>query len=87
MTPRIRLVVRRPDGRCSDTDTEILGIHITSEMLEAAEDLLHALICGERRLPTAFYDLCASAFGTTPDDAKKRRIGAVYGKRGGEVGR
>ena len=80
MKPHIHLVVERPDGRRSDI--EIGGDPVTTEMLDSAEDLLHTLTTGERPPPKGLYDLCAHAFGTTREDAKKRLIGAIYGKRG-----
>lgn len=80
LKPRVHLVVERPDGRRSDI--EIGGDPVTSEMLDAAEDLLHTLTTGERQLPKGLYDACAMAFGTTREDAKKRLLGAIYGKRG-----
>ena len=80
MKPHIHLVVKRPDGRCSDV--KISGDPVTPAMLDAAEDLLHTLSTGDRRLPKDFYDMMARAFDTTRDDAKKRIVGAMYGKRG-----
>lgn len=80
MKARIRLVVERVDGRRSDI--EIDGASITPEMLDAAEDLLHTLTTGERQLPKGLYEACARAFDTTREDAKKRLLGAFYGKRG-----
>jgi hypothetical protein len=77
--PRIHLVVDRPNGHHSDI--KIDGDPVTTEMLDAAEDLLHTLMTGERPPPKGLYDLCATAFGTTREDAKKRLIGAIYGKR------
>lgn len=79
MKPRIHLVVERADGRCSNI--EIGGDPVTSDMLDAAEDLLHALTTGDRPPPKGLYEACALAFGTTREDAKKRLIGAIYGKR------
>ena len=80
MKPRIRLVVERTDGRRSSI--EIDGDSITSAMLDAAEDLIDTLTTGERPPPKGLYDLCATAFGTTREDAKKRVLGALYGQRG-----
>lgn len=80
MTPRIHLIIERPDGRCSGA--ERAEDRLTPEMLAAAEDLLHTLMTGERVPPEGLYDLCAMAFGTTRDDAKERLIAAMYGKRG-----
>ena len=80
MKPRIHLVVERPNGRCSNI--EIDGDPVTLEMLDAAEDLIHTLTTGERQLPKGLYELCAQAFGTTREDAKKRLLTAIYGKRG-----
>lgn len=68
--PRIHLVLNRPDGHCSKVEIE--GDPVTPAMLDAAEDLLHALSTGERLLPKDFYDTCARAFDTTREDAKKR---------------
>ena len=80
MKPRIFLVVERPNCRCSQI--EIVGDPVTAEMIDAAEDLLHTMTTGERTLPKGLYDLCATAFGTTREDAKKRVLGAIYGKHG-----
>lgn len=80
MKPRIHLVVNRPDDRASDIT--IAGDNVTAAMLAAAEDLLHALTTGDRPPPEGLYELCALAFGTTREDAKKRIQGAIYGKRG-----
>lgn len=79
----IRLIVTRPDGHRSDI--KIGGDPVTSEMLAVAEELLHTLTTGERPPPEGLYELCALAFGTTRADAKKRLIGATYGKRGKAV--
>jgi len=75
--PWIHLVMIRADG--SGSDVEIAGDPVTPLMLDAAEDLLHALSCGERLLPKDLYDVVARAFDTTHDDAKKRIYGAMYG--------
>jgi hypothetical protein len=83
MKPRIHLVLERATGRCSNI--EIGGDPVTPDMLEAAEDLLSTLTTGERPPPRGLYDLCAQAFGTTRDDAKKRLLAAMYGKRGKAV--
>lgn len=80
MKPRIHLTIVRPDGRSSDA--KISGDRVTLEMRAAAEDLLHTLTTGERPPPEGLYDLCATAFGTTREDAKARLTGAAYGKRG-----
>ena len=80
LKPRVHLIIERPDGRCSGA--ERADDRVTPAMLAAAEDLLHTLISGERVPPEGLYDLCATAFGTTRDDAKERLIGAMYGKRG-----
>jgi hypothetical protein len=79
MKPRIRLVVERAGSNLSDV--EIIGDKVTPVMLDAAEDLLHALSSGERLLPKDLYDTCARAFNTTRDDAKERLLAAMYGKR------
>jgi hypothetical protein len=81
MSPRVHLVLARPDGRRSVA--EIAGDRVTPEMIAAAEDLLHTLTTGERPPPEGLYDLCALAFGTTREDAKRRLLGAAYGKKGG----
>lgn len=83
MKPRIHLVVKRPDGRCSDIKGD--GDTITPVMLDAAEDLVHTLTTGERPPLKGLYELCALAFGTTREDAKKRMLAAIYGKRGKAV--
>ena len=76
---RIHLSLQQPDGQRSEiTET----FNVTPAMLEVAEDLLHILTTGERRPPKGLYELCATAFGTTRDDAKERLIGAMYGKHG-----
>ena len=80
MTPRIYLIIERADGRGSTA--EIAGDPITEPMIDAAEDLLETLTTGERPPPKGLYDLCAAAFGTTRDDAKKRILAACYGKPG-----
>lgn len=76
MKPRIHLVVERADGRCSEIES---GNRLTPDMLDAAEDLLHTLTTGERPIIQNFYELCAKAFGTTREDAKKRVLAAAYG--------
>lgn len=78
MKARIHLVVDRPNGRCSIA--EIGGVRVTPIMLEAAEDLLHALTTGTRPLPQGLYELCATAFGTTPEDAQQRLLVALRGE-------
>ena len=80
MKPRIYLAVQRASGHCSEVDTG--DRDVSPEMLDSAEDLLHTVATGERSLPAGLYDLCASAFGTDREDAKKRLLGAMYGKRG-----
>jgi len=80
MKTHIHLIVERPDGHRSVA--EIIATPVTSAMLEAAEDLLHTLTTGERPPPKGLYELCALAFGTTRQDAKKRLLGAAYGKHG-----
>lgn len=77
MNPRICLVIERVDGRQSEAQIE--GSKITSDMLDAAEDLLHTLTTGERPVVQNLYDLVARAFGTTREKAKKRIIAAAYG--------
>ena len=76
MKPRIRLVVEREDGRCSEIES---GASCTPEMLDAAEDLLETLTTGERPPLKGLYDLCATAFSTSRDDAKERIVAAAYG--------
>jgi hypothetical protein len=83
MTSRIRLVLQRPDGH--NSTAEVDGGRVTAPMLAAAEDLLETLTTGERPPPEGLYELCAQAFGTTREDAKKRLIAAMYGKRGEAV--
>lgn len=80
MKPKISIVVERQDGPGSEL--EVVGSNVTTEMLNAADDLIYTITHGERPLITNFYDLCAAAFGTTREDAKKRVIAAAYGKRG-----
>ena len=82
-TPRIHLVLHRPDGRNSTAD--IAGDRVNEAMVASAEDLLETLTTGERPPPEGLYDLCAQAFCTTREDAKKRLVGAMYGKRGKAV--
>jgi hypothetical protein len=77
---QINLVVNRPDGRCSEMTAA--GDQVTPAMLDAAEDLLHTLTTGERPLLLNLYDVCARAFGTTREDAKRRLMAAMYGKPG-----
>lgn len=79
MKPRIHLVVERADGRRSEIET---GDQITEDMQAVAEDLLHTLTTGERPPLQGLYELCALAFGTTREDAKKRLLGAAYGQKG-----
>lgn len=80
---KIRLILARPHGH--STSVEISDDQVTQPMLDAAEDLLHTLTTGERRLPEGFYEVLARAFGTTRIDAKKRLLGAAYGKQGTAV--
>ena len=76
MKPRIHLVIERTDGRRSEIET---GNHVTRDMLDVAEDLLHTLTTGDRSPLKGLYELCAKAFGTTRDDAKDRLLAAMYG--------
>ncbi|HSX22401.1 MAG TPA: hypothetical protein VLE97_06450 [Gaiellaceae bacterium] len=78
--PRIHLVLQRSDGHASTA--EIVGDRVTEAMIASAEDLLETLTTGERPPPRGLYDLCAQAFGTTRDDAKKRLMAAMYGAKG-----
>ena len=80
MKPRVQLIIERPGGRCSGAERS--DDRLTPEMLAAAEDLLHTLMTGQRVPPAGLYELCATAFGTTRDDAKERLLGAMYGKHG-----
>lgn len=82
--PRIQIVLMRVDGRVSSA--KIAGDHITVDMLDVAEDLLHTLTTGQRPPIKGLYELCATAFGTTRQDAKKRLIGASYGQKGSVKG-
>lgn len=75
---RIHLILMRPDGRASNTS--INGKRVTATMIDAAEDLLHAMTTGERLLPKDLYDVCARAFGTTRLEAKEKILAAMYGK-------
>ena len=77
MRPRIRLVLERPDGHCSEAEIE--GAPVTSAMLDSAEDLLHTLTTGERPILKNLYDLVARAFGTSREDAKERITAAAHG--------
>lgn len=83
MKPRIHLVIERASGRRSNI--EIGGNPVTLDMLDAAEELLHTLTTGKRPPPKGLYELCAIAFGTTRQDAKKRLMGAIFGKPGKPV--
>ena len=76
---RIHLVVERADGSRSEHEAVA---QVTEDMLDVAEDLLVTLTTGEHPPPKGLYELCATAFGTTRDDAKERLLGAMYGKRG-----
>lgn len=85
--PQISLVLVRPDS-CPDSPTpniQIGGNRVTPVMLGAAEDLLHTLTTGERRLPSDLYEVIARAFSVTRDDAKGRVLLALYGGRGTPV--
>lgn len=75
--PKIHLVVDRPNGRRSVI--EVVGEHVTADMLAVAEDLLYALTTGERPPPKGLYEAVAKAFGTTRADAKKRLGAAMFG--------
>jgi|HubBroStandDraft_4_1064222.scaffolds.fasta_scaffold1394226_1 hypothetical protein len=79
MKPRIHLILNRPSGHGSNI--EIDGDPVTQPMLDAAEDLLATLSTGEHPVMKDLYDVCARAFDTTRADAKKRILGALYGKR------
>jgi hypothetical protein len=70
--------VLRPNGEGSNILSE--GAAVTPVLLEAFEDLEHTLTTGERRVPEVFYDLCASAFGTTRADAKQRLLAVADSK-------
>jgi hypothetical protein len=76
MTPRIHIVVERPDG--TRTEREAVA-QVTEDMLALAEDLLVTLTTGERPPLKGLYDLCARAFSTSRDDAKERILAASYG--------
>lgn len=54
-------------------------------MLDAAESLHHTLLTGERPPLKGLYEMCGLAFGTTREEAKKRLMGAAYGKSGGPL--
>jgi hypothetical protein len=75
--PLIHLRIERPDGRSSES--EMAGGAVTSEMIDAAEDLRHTLTTGERPVVKNLYDLVARAFNTTHEDAKERITAAAYG--------
>ncbi len=79
MTPKIHLALIRSNAHAS-----VLRVDtgITPEMLDVAEELVHVLTTGERLPPKVFeglYDLCATAFGTSRDEAKRRLMLAMYG--------
>lgn len=77
--PRIRLQLTRVNGH--ESDVEIVGDPVTAVMLEAAEGLLHALTTGDPPpLPKGLYDVVATAFEVSRDVAKRRILGALYGK-------
>lgn len=84
MSPRIHLVLERTNGH--DSNVEIVGDAVTDDMVAVAEDLLITLTTGERPPLKGLYELCAQAFGTTREDAKKRLIAAMYGKKGSACG-
>jgi hypothetical protein len=77
MKPRIHLILNRPSGHGSNV--EIDGDPVTQPMLDAAEDLITTLLTGERPVMKDLYDVCARAFDTTREDAKKRLAAAMYG--------
>lgn len=77
LLPLVRLRIERTDGRSSES--EIAGDRVTSDVLEAAEDLRQTLTTGERPAIKGFYDLVARAFSTTHEDAKERMTAAAYG--------
>lgn len=85
--PQIRLVLVRPDGPPDSpaVSAQIGGIRVTPAMLEAAEDLLHTLTTGERKLPKDLYEIVARAFSTTRHDAKGRILLAIYGGKGAPI--
>lgn len=82
--PQIHLILVRPDSPPDNPPASALmgGTRVTPVMLEAAEDLLHTLSTGERRLPRDLYEVVARAFTTTREDAKARILLAIYGGRG-----
>jgi hypothetical protein len=84
MKPQIRLILVRPDSPpdSPSTSVQIGGNRVTPAMLDAAEDLLHTLTTGERKLPKDLYEVVARAFSTTRDDAKGRILLAIYGGKG-----
>ena len=78
--PQICLTLMKPDASSTiPTSIEVSGNQITPPMLEAAEDLFHTLITGERQLPKDLYEVVARAFNTTRLDAKRRILFACYG--------
>jgi len=77
LKPRIHLILERPDGRYSNIEIE--GDPVTDDMLDVAEDLLTTLTTGDRPPLKGMYELCATAFGTTRDDAKERLLAAMFG--------
>lgn len=83
LRPRISLILDRPDS--PPYNIEIGGLRVTPPMLDAAEDLLHTLMTGEREPPRGLYELCATAFGTTREDAKKRILAAMFSKKSAPV--
>jgi hypothetical protein len=83
MKPLIYLVVERPDGHRSEAEIE--GDPVTANMLASAEDLLHTLTTGERPVLENLYETCATAFGTTRDDAKERLIAAMHGMQAPKI--
>lgn len=75
-TPRIHLIVERPDGSRSELEAVA---QVTEDMLAVADELLVTLTTGQRPPLKGLYDLCAKAFGTTHHDAKERLLAAMYG--------
>ena len=76
MKTRIHLVVEREDGTSSNIESDK---PVTPEMLDAAEDLRITLTTGTRPPSKGLYDVCATAFNTSRDDAKERIVAASYG--------
>jgi hypothetical protein len=84
MKPQIRLVLVRPNSPPDSppASVQIGGNRVTPAILEAAEDLLHTLNTGERKLLKDLYEVVARAFDTTRDDARGRILLATYGGKG-----